>query len=259
MKEFKTLLESELLSDEVKKDLSEAVENLKQQLTEEVTKTQEITYAKKLYREKKEMNAKVMETVKELVAAEVTELKEDIAKYRNLDITYAKKLEEFKIQYTDKLRKGAKKLIETRVAAELTELRQDLLETQKLNFGKKIFEAYASEFETFGTTPEVKELQKTNENLAQELVESKKVIDKMNREKVLEGLLSNLSGGKREIMKNILENVKTDKLATRYNEAIQSVLTEDKKVVNKKETVKETVNSTINDEEAARLRKLMGK
>src|SRR4030065_24488 len=185
MKEFKTLLESELLSDEVKKDLSEAVENLKQQLTEEVTKTQEITYAKKLYREKKEMNAKVMETVKELVAAEVTELKEDIAKYRNLDITYAKKLEEFKIQYTDKLRKGAKKLIETRVAAELTELRQDLLETQKLNFGKKIFEA-----------------------------------------------------------------VKTDKLATRYNEAIQSVLTEDKKVVNKKETVKETVNSTINDEEA---------
>lgn len=258
MNEFKTLLENELLSESVKKELTEAVESFKQQITEEVTKKQEIEYAKKIYREKKELNARVMETVKSLVAEEIKELHEDINHYRNLEVDYAKKLTEFKESYAEKLRKGVKKLIESRVGAELTELRQDLMEAKKLNFGKKIFEAYASEFETFGVGPDVKELQKTNDELAKQLTESKKVIDGMNREKILEGLLSNLTGGKREIMKTILENVKTEKLTERYNESIQSVLTEGKKE-EKKEVVTGSIQINENDEELNRLRKLIGK
>jgi hypothetical protein len=266
-KQFKALLENELLSEDVRKELAEAVEAYKAQLVEDTRKSLEVEFATKFQNDKSEITNKLIALVNEQVAAEMKELKEDIETYRNLEVTYATKLEEFKQEYADKLSEGFETLVKTQVTEEMKELRQDLLEAKKHNFGQKIFEAFKSEFETFGIGPDVVELQNSIDKLQAELTESKTVVSSMEREKVLNGLLSNLSGTKREIMKTILENVATDKLEARYNEAVPSILAEAEDKTKEEETKtqmvtegdKTVITSNGKNPELERIRNLIRK
>lgn len=260
MNELKTLLESELLSDDVKKELAEAVEQYRTQLVEETKKGLEVEFAKKLTREKKSIAEKVMEHVSEIVAEEIKELKEDLAHYKDLEVTYAKKLEEFKTSYAEKLEEGFKELVESHVKEEIEELRDDLIEAKKHNFGKKLFEAFAAEFEEFGIGDDVKELRAKLEESAKAIEESQATINEMKREKVIGELLSNLSGSKKEVMKTILEGVETDKLSERYEETIKSVLSDEdgKGQEEEKKVVLESKDTGSKISEHDRIRALIG-
>lgn len=224
MKELKKLLESELLSEEVKAELKKAVEALKTRLQEDVKADLETEYAKKFVTAKERLAEKMTTLIKEQVSEEIGELKEDIQHYKGLDITYATKLEDFKKEYSEKLSESFHSTVREQVSNELDELREDLLEVKQNKFGQKIFETFSEEFKMFGISVDEKALKEELERTKEFLTESEKAVADMKRETIMKGLLDNLSGTSREIMKTILENVETDKLQTRYDEAIDDVL-----------------------------------
>jgi hypothetical protein len=246
-KEFKKLLENEILTDGVKNDLKEAVEKYKDQLVETTTKDLEVEYAKKLQKQKEDITTNLTNMVSESVKKELKELSQDLSYYKDLEITYATKLEEFKKEYSEKLEESFSNLVKTHVDTELEELREDLKETKELGLGKRIFEAYKSEFAEYGLSPDVKALKADLDKTKKELESTKNTISENVRNKVMENTLKSLSGNNREIMKTILENVETDKIEDRYNETIDSVL-ENKDSNKKKSTKYETVLETVDDE-----------
>jgi hypothetical protein len=228
MNQFETLLESELLNSETKAALTEAIESFKAEAITEAKKELEVDYAKKLLAEKEALAKNLYALINEAVSEEISELKEDIKYYKELEPKYAAKLEEFKKEYAAKLSEGFDALVESTVKAEITELREDLNEAKKNNFGMKLFEAFKTTIEKLGIGEDMKSLQESLDALKQEVTAKDATIAELERGKIMESLLSNLNGGKREVMKTILENVATEKLTERYEEVIDSVLTESK-------------------------------
>ena len=131
---------------------------------------------------------------------------------------------------------------------ELSQLHEDIKIARENNFGRKIFEAYAAEF---GATHlnENAEVRKLRQELAtkeqqlaeatqianekQTVVESKereiRMIKESNeRNSTMEELLAPLNQEKREVMKNLLENVQTTRLKGAFEKYLPAVLAEGK-------------------------------
>lgn len=237
MDELQKLFESDLLSEENKESFKQAVdqrlEEAKAEAKEEAKNELEADYAKKLTEDKNEINYKMAEMINEAVKEEIDELKEDIEKYRNLEVEYAKRLDEFKEQYKQKVNEGFSKAVEDCIKEEMQELKDDLVEAKKQNLGKRIFEAFEDDIKEFGVTDDVKQLREQLEETKKESLRRKKELEKVQRETTLENLLSNLSGSHKEVMRTILEGVKTENLEKRYNDVVDSVIREE--VVDKEE------------------------
>jgi hypothetical protein len=264
MTQFKTLLESELLNDETKSALKEAIESFKAEAITEAKNELEVEYAKKLLAEKEDIAKKMYALINEAVSDEISELKEDIAYYKDIEPKYAAKLEEFKVEYAQKLSESFEGLVENTVKAEITELHEDLMEAKINNFGMSLFEAFKTTYEKLGISDDMKTVIGKMETLKSELKESKDAVSKLEREQVMEGLLSNLNGGKREVMKTVLENVATDKLTERYEEVLDSVLSESTDSKGNDESENETITeseeagaSEDSSDELSRLRRLI--
>lgn len=269
-KEFETLLESELLTEEVRTQLTAAVAEFKAAIVETTRNELEVEFAVRREKDNSELTTNVMNTINDLVTAEVTELVSELAHYRNLEVEYAMKLEEFKVEYANKLNEGLSASITSQVESEIAQLREDIVETKKINFGKKIFEAFQSEFSKFGYGGDLAIMSAELEKAKVSLEEANKTINVYDRNKLLDSLLSNLSGSHRSIMATILENVATEKLEARYTEALKTVLKETVSVEVKKvdegtndgvTTVVESkeTESLMGEDEKARLRNLLGR
>lgn len=237
-KELKALLESELLNDETRKALTEAIETMKEKAVEEATASLEVKYAEKLTEEKKRINEGLGKVITESVSSEISELKEDVERYRKLEVEYANRLEEFKQEFKTKLEEGINDVIETQVKSEMDELKEDLQESKKHNMGKRIFESFKEEFESFGFSEDMLSVKEKLDEVSGKLEESENELMQMKRDKKVDELLEDLTGRKREVMKTILENVSYDKLEDRYNQTIDSVL-EESTGKDKDNTVKE--------------------
>jgi len=258
MSAFKQLLESELLNDETKVALEEAINSFKEESITEAKGQLEVEYAKKMLAEKKDIAAKMTDLINEAVTQEIAELKEDIAHYKSIEPTYAKKLEEFKVEYAKKLSESFEGLVESHVKEEISELHDDLMEAKQNNFGMKLYESFKSTFDKLGVSEDMKSIQDKLEASVLALSESESAVTEFKREKVLEGLLSNLAGGKKDVMRTILESVDTDKLDQRYQETIDSVLEESIKEDNDNEVViNESDNEKANAAELSRLKALI--
>jgi len=256
-KEFKKLLESELLTEDTKNQLQEAIETFKEEAITEAKKELEVEFAQKLVVEKEELTKKLYDLINEAVSEEIGELKEDIEHYKTLEPDYAKKLEEFKEEYSKKMTEGFNELVESQVKVEVKELEADLMEAKQNYFGLELFEAFRETYKRHGVESDVlKEMDAMREELAtvkSALKESNETIAKKEREEIMEGLLQNLSGTKREVMKTILESVETSKLESRYEETIEAVIKEKEE----KEEVKDDLNEG-HEAEIKRLRALIG-
>jgi hypothetical protein len=151
------LLEAEVLTDETKTELEEA---FKAQLDEAITAAKEDAAAdvraeltEEWVRERDALVDAIDSKVGDFLQDEVAELKEDIEKFRDLEAEYAEKLVEAKAAMGDELKTDLVELVEKidafleiRLAAEIEELREDIDEVRKNEFGRKIFEAFADEF-----------------------------------------------------------------------------------------------------------------
>lgn len=248
MDEFNKLLENELLSEDTKTALSEAVEQFQATAITEAKKELEVEYAQKLVTEKTTLAKDLHQMVNEAVDVEIEELKTDLAHYKNLEVDYAKRLDTFKEEYSTKLSADIEALIETQIVSEFEEVKTDLLEAKNNMFGMELFESFKSVFERLGVSADMKELQAKFTQLESVVSEKNTLIEGFERTDTLNGLLENLSGSNKEVMASILESVATDKLETRYNESIASVLKTDDNVDDDDETTK-TLTETVNVDE----------
>jgi hypothetical protein len=140
------------------------------------------------------------------------------------------------------------KIIEETVAkglrSEMIQLREDIEAARKNDFGRRIFESFASEYaashlnEKLETAKLLKVVaQKQNEIEeaakivadAQKLVESKNAElrvakDMATRKEVMSELLGPLTGDKRKVMSELLESVQTDKLRNAFDKYLPAVM-----------------------------------
>lgn len=145
------------------------------------------------------------------------------------------------------------------ISEEVKSFRNDITAARENDFGRRIFEAFASEFGVshLNEAKEIKKVQKTVTELQKQLVESQKIIaareeavkltesklriaeDRMSRKQKLDELMRPLGKEKKEIMSDLLESVKTEKLVESFNKFLPSVL--DGETPRVKKTLSESV------------------
>ena len=152
--------------------------------------------------------------------------------------------------------------------AELSQLQEDIKAARENNFGRRIFEAFSTEF---GATHlnEKAEVRKLHDTIAAKdaklaeaiqfaqkakvLVESKerevRMLKESNeRESAMEELLAPLNAEKQEVMRNLLESVQTKRLASAFEKYLPAVL-EDRSVKAKK-VITESLSEATGDKSA---------
>lgn len=153
-------------------------------------------------------------------------------------------LEGLKAKFVAESAKKLSNSVSTHLKAELGQLQEDIRVARENNFGRRIFEAYASEF---GATHlnEKQEVRKLHDVIAQKeeklseaikfaqkarvLVENKeremRILKESNqREAALEELLAPLNQEKAQVMRNLLESVQTARLSNAFEKYLPAVL-----------------------------------
>ncbi len=240
---IKKLLESDLLNDETKATLTEQFKAaLEAHLAEERSKLEvEITakLTEQFVTEQAALASKVNDKIDAVLKTEIDELKEDINKFRDLEVEYAEKLVEEKEALAAQLGEEINTLVtkldaflEVRLDEEFAELKEDISDVKKLEFGRKMFEAFEAEFKLHRKS----DLNEAEQQLAEtrdKLADAERKIAEIESNRIaearsskLEELLSSLSGNAKEQMKVILSNVATEKLEEAYKVYIGRVLKE---------------------------------
>ena len=168
----------------------------------------------------------VVETKVKLVA----EAKKQMAKMKEAFITRSAKVVE--------------SAVNKKLAEELKSLKEDITAARTVNFGKKIFEAFASEYQNSylneksetaklmkvvdETTMKLKDAEKAIEEkqavIESKEAESKRQADLMERKEKMAEMLKPLGKEKSEVMSQLLESVSTAKLEASFNKYLPHVM-----------------------------------
>ena len=240
---LKKLLESELLSEESKAEISQqwtaSVDSFKTQVREEVSNEVRLQLSEQWLTEREELVSKVDAFVAEALTKEIAELKGDIERFRDLEAEYAEKLVEEKHKLATEVATELDQLVdkidtffEMRLSAEMEELKEDLDVVKQNEFGRRMFEAFASEYaKNYVDEDSIQsQLSVTEDKLSdaeKRLSEREDQLNKMIREAKMEAVLSSLTGKKREQMAMVLRNVDTDRLEESYKFFIGRILKEE--------------------------------
>ena len=168
----------------------------------------------------------VVETKVKLVA----EAKKQMAKMKEAFITRSAKVVE--------------SAVNKKLAEELKSLKEDITAARTVNFGKKIFEAFASEYQNsyLNEKSETSKLMKVVDETALKLADAEKVIeekkaviesknaeskrqaDLMERKEKMAEMLKPLGKEKSEVMSQLLESVQTAKLQGSFDKYLPHVM-----------------------------------
>jgi hypothetical protein len=168
----------------------------------------------------------VVETKVKLVA----EAKKQMAKMKEAFITRSAKVVE--------------NAVNKKLAEELKSLKEDITAAREINFGKKIFEAFASEYQNsyLNEKSETSKLMKVVDETTLKLKDAEKVIeekqavieskeaearrqaDLMERKEKMAEMLKPLGKDKSEVMSQLLESVSTAKLEASFNKYLPHVM-----------------------------------
>lgn len=176
---------------------------------------------------------------------EFAEDKRDLAETKVKLIAGAKdKLDEVRAQFIRRAAKTVEETVERGLRAEISQLREDIDSARTNSFGRRIFEAFAQEFqfshlnEKSETTKLLKIVNKKEAEIAEankareaalKLAESKDrdlriQKDLMERANVMSEMLAPLSADKKGIMRELLESVETKKLANAFDKYLPAVM-----------------------------------
>ncbi len=204
-----------------------------------------------LHEDQKEMAKKfavleefiVEQLAKEL--AEFQEYKKDLAETKVRLVREAKahfaKVKQTFIERTTKL---VAETVEKGLKSEIHQLKEDIEVARKNDFGRKVFEAFSSEYlnSHLNEKSESKKLLKVLEAKDKQLAEAKKLTAKAvqiaeskgaevkrlaesrEREKVMNELVAPLSKDQRAIMTDLLESVQTSRLRSAFEKYIPAVI-----------------------------------
>lgn len=158
-----------------------------------------------------------------------------------------KVIAEVKREFVKKSATRLEKMVEKVLRKELTTLHEDIQIAKENEFGRKIFESFASEFMTntlsestqsaklakqiIGLKKTVVENNKTMVIKDQQLNEAKRrakiATDLSERKAIMSEMLGPLNKGQKELMGTLLESVKTTQLKSAYTKYLPSVLSEE--------------------------------
>jgi hypothetical protein len=174
--------------------------------------------------------------ITEALTVEMSELREDIERFRDLEAEYAEKLVEAEQSMADTLTSDLAKLVEkldafleVRLTAELNELREDIQLVKRNEFGRNIFEAFVAEFKQNyagdnSLEAKLSEAEQQLQDTTAALIESERKSAALARKIKLEKVLAPLSGKTKEVMEAILKNVDTPLLEEAYSTYVSRVL-----------------------------------
>lgn len=240
---LKKLLESNLLSEETRAEISKQFKTVVDEFLAEERSKLEVEIRSSLTEEfvaaRDELAEAVDKKIEDFLNAEFSELHEDINKFRDLEVEYAEKLVEEKENLAQMLGEQLDQLVdkldaflEVRLDEEMSELTEDIADVKKLEFGRKIFEAVEAEFKKFRKN-DLSEAEQALAEAQDRLHDAEKKLSRIESERLaearnskMEELMSALSGNAKEQMKIILSNVATEKLEEAYKVYIGRVLKE---------------------------------
>ena len=196
----------------------------------------------------KESQQKVEQFIVHALAREINEFSQDkkavVEAKVKLVAEGRKQLEALKAKF---IAEGAKRLgtsVTKHLRGELNQLKEDIKAARENNFGRRLFEAFASEFsvthlnEKSETRKLMNQLQEKDQKLAesvQTIEQAKKLVESKNREvriikesnlreKIMGDLLSPLNEEKAKVMQSLLESVQTAKLQGTFDKYLPAVL-----------------------------------
>lgn len=172
-----------------------------------------------------------------------------------------KQLEALKAKFIAESAKKLSTAVAGQLKGELSQLKEDIKIARENNFGRKIFESFASEFsvthlnEKAETRKVMNVLAAKEQQLAEataklqqaaKLVESKDrevriIKESSQREKTMGQLLSTLNAEKAEVMRALLESVQTPKLENAFNKYLPAVLNTGSEIAPAKKALTESV------------------
>ena len=204
-----------------------------------------------LHEDQKVMASKfgLLETfVVEALAQEIAEFykdKQDLAETKvRLVREGRQQLAKVKEQFVQRAAQMVDTLVTEGLTTELTSLKEDIESARRTDFGRKMFEAFAAEYQTSYLneksetakllkvidlkTAELTEAQ-AHVIMAQKVIESKKAESKrlgesIERQKIMAELLSPLNGEQKVIMSELMESVKTAKLVDSFDKYLPAVI-----------------------------------
>ena len=226
---------------------------------------------------------KMEEFVVNALAKEIKEFHEDkkgVVETKVKLVAEAKKqMAKMKEAFIAKSAKVVESAVNKKLAEEIAQLKEDIESAREINFGKKIFEAFASEYQNSylneksetsklmkvvdETTLKLKDAEKAVEEkqavIESKEAESKRQADLMERKEKMAEMLKPLGKEKSEVMSQLLESVQTAKLQSSFDKYLPHVMA-DKPVETGKQVISEAAGDRAQREDAdlTNIRKLAG-
>jgi hypothetical protein len=225
-----------------KKDAEKMKEFVVRQLASEV---QELHEDQKTMADK---FIKLEQFVVEALAQEIAEFytdKKDLAETKVRLIREGKEaFAKVKQQFIQRAAQLVESTVEKTLSKEITQLKEDIESARRNDFGRKLFEAFANEYQTSYLSEksetskllkviDAKELeaaQARNEAAeARQLAESKEqqikaLVESKQRQEIMSELISPLAKNQKEIMTELLESVQTTKLKESFEKYLPAVV-----------------------------------
>jgi hypothetical protein len=192
--------------------------------------------------------AKLESFIVDALAKEIAEFhsdKKDLAETKVRLVRESKaKFEAVKKEFISKSVKIIEETVAKGLTSEMTQLKEDIEAARRNDFGRRIFESFASEFAAshLNEKSETAKLLKTVAVKEAELVEAAKVVaetqklveskekeldiikESARRKEIMGELLGPLGGDKRSVMSELLESVQTDKLHGAFDKYLPAVM-----------------------------------
>ena len=226
---------------------------------------------------------KMEEFVVNALAKEIKEFHEDkkgVVETKVKLVAEAKKqMAKMKEAFITRSAKVVESAVNKKLAEELKSLKEDITAAREINFGKKIFEAFSSEYQNSylneksetarlmkvvdETTLKLKDAEKAVEEkkavIESKEAEAKRQADLMERKEKMAEMLKPLGKEKSEVMSQLLESVQTAKLQASFDKYLPHVMA-DKPVVSEKKVISEAAGDRAKREDAdiTNIRKLAG-
>jgi hypothetical protein len=226
---------------------------------------------------------KMEEFVVNALAKEIKEFHEDkkgVVETKVKLVAEAKKqMAKMKEAFITKSAKVVEAAVNKKLSEEIAQLKEDITSAREINFGKKIFEAFASEYQNSylneksetaklmkvvdETTLKLKDAEKAVEEkqavIESKDAEAKRQADLMERKEKMAEMLKPLGKEKSEVMSQLLESVQTANLQASFDKYLPHVMA-DQPVETGKQVMTESSGDRAQREDAdlTNIRKLAG-
>ena len=215
---------------------------------------------------------KLEEFVVEALAKEIAEFHEDKKDLAETKVRLVREAKEHfakvKTNFIERSAKAVSETVDKALKSEIGALKEDIEEARRNDFGRKLFEAFASEYagsylnEKSETAKLMKVLKTKDAQLAEakafaakakqlaeaQSIEKKRLVEAAERKEILNDLIAPLSRDQKEIMADLLESVQTPKLRSAFDKYLPAVI--DGNTPAKKATLTEAKEVTGNREES---------